>query len=163
MNTALTRFSLNPSPLNKVEVRSVCEICKKCLTCNTQHCSRRGGGGAGGVLELHFPPLKHSVPNVLTRMVGRQVRAPNDCFLLNICTEKWILPRFSTAGGRLNFSTWPLTNLPRIFWKLNFSHFTINRRKRHSKIFGFENVREKNHKHSRLCEPLNWSKIFRLQ
>ena len=38
INTALTRFSPHP-PLNKVEVHKVYKICKRCLTCNTQHCS----------------------------------------------------------------------------------------------------------------------------
>ena len=54
-----------PPPLNKVEVLNVCKICKKCLTSNTQHCSWE----EGEKLELHFPHLKHSVLNVLTRIV----------------------------------------------------------------------------------------------
>ena len=29
----------------------------------------RGGGGGGGQLEMHFLLLKHSVPNILTRIV----------------------------------------------------------------------------------------------
>ena len=42
-----------PPPLNKVEVHKVYKICKRCLTCNIQHCS--------GGRELHFPRLKRKV------------------------------------------------------------------------------------------------------
>ena len=57
INTALTRFSPTPPPLNKVEVHKVYKICKRCLTSNIQHCS----GGEGDQLELHFPDLKRKV------------------------------------------------------------------------------------------------------
>ena len=45
INMASTRFFPHP-PLNKVEAHKVYKICKRCLTCNTQHCS----GGEGGQL-----------------------------------------------------------------------------------------------------------------
>ena len=43
------------------------KICKRCLTCNTQHCS--GGGGGGVNLNYISSPKTRSVPNVFTRIV----------------------------------------------------------------------------------------------
>ena len=41
------------------------KICKRCLTCNTQHCS----GGRGVNLNYISSPKTRSVPNVFTRIV----------------------------------------------------------------------------------------------
>ena len=60
----------HPPPPDKVKVLKVYKICKKCLTCNTQHCS--GGGGEEVQLQLHFPHLKHNVSQTFWhRRTGR--------------------------------------------------------------------------------------------
>ena len=71
INTALTRFFPHPRPpppLNKVEVLRVYKICKRCLTWNTQQCS----WGEGVNLNYISSPKTRSVPNILTRIVGRK-------------------------------------------------------------------------------------------
>ena len=68
----------SPPPPNKVEVLNMCKICKRCLICNTQHCSRGGGGST----SITFSSLEtQSVPNVLTRIVVLRM-----CFDLVYCS-----------------------------------------------------------------------------
>ena len=66
--------------------------------------------------------------------------APNDCFLLNICSEKQILPRI--------FYSLRTVKNPSDYRKYSFSHFTLQVRlffieERKPKIFGIKNVMER--------------------
>ena len=86
INTALTRFSPTPPPLNKVEVHKVYKICKRCLTCNTQHCS----GGEGVNLNYIFLTQKAKCPKRFDQDCSFQFATQQESFksasFLNLVT-----------------------------------------------------------------------------
>ena len=89
----------------------------------------------GSKLRYICYKISHLVTLVLSNSV-----APNDCFLLNICSEKQILPRL--------FYSLRAVKHPSDYRKYSFSHFTLQVRlffveERKPKIFGIKNVIEK--------------------
>ena len=83
INTAFTRFFPHP-PLNKVEVLSECKICKKCLTCNIQHCS----GGRGVNLNYIFLNWNTQCPK----------RFEQDCRNTYMKGKPFVNRRYNTKG-----------------------------------------------------------------